>query len=167
MNIVLKKIEKDDLELLRKWRMQENVTKYMLTDPTITLKSQVEWFNKILKDDSRQDYVIVVNGVRVGYYGITNIDKELKSCEVGFYIGEEAYRGKGVFKSVQQKIENIIFNDLKLDTIIINVIEYNPILQNYLKNGYCENVDKRTTINKYGSEVSVINLYKINNKNSI
>lgn len=162
MNIVLKKIEKDDLELLRKWRMKENITKYMLTDPIITSESQLEWFNKISNDNSRQDYVIVVDDVKIGYYGITNINCELKSCEIGFYIGEEAYKGKGVFKCVQQKVENIIFNDLNLDTIVINVIEYNPILQSYLKNGFYENVNKRTNINKNGKIFSVFSLYKKN-----
>lgn len=167
MNIILKKIEKDDLELLRKWRMQENVTKYMLTDPTITPESQIEWFNKILNDNTRQDYIIVVDDVRIGYYGITNIDNRFKSCEIGFYIGEDTYRGKGIFKFVQQTIENIIYNDLKLDTIIINVIEYNPILQKYLSNGFVENYDKRTTINKNGNNYNVISLFKVKKENSI
>lgn len=167
MNIILKKIEKDDLELLRKWRMQENVTKYMLTDPTITPESQIEWFNKILNDNTRQDYIIVVDDVRIGYYGITNINNRFKSCEIGFYIGEDTYRGKGIFKFVQQTIENIIYNDLKLDTIIINVIEYNPILQKYLSNGFVENYDKRTTINKNGNNYNVISLFKVKKENSI
>lgn len=161
MNIELKKIEIEDLELLRKWRMQENVTKYMLTNPIITQESQLEWFNKISHDNSRQDYVIIVDQTKIGYYGITNIDKELSSCEIGFYIGEECYRGKGIFKVVQNKIENIIFYELKLNKVIINVLSDNPIIDLYKKNGFFNNCALNKVIYKNNKLCKVVSLYKI------
>lgn len=163
MNVKLKKIDKDDLELLRNWRMQENVTKYMLTDPIITKESQLEWFNKINNDDSRIDYVIVCDDVRIGYYGITNINYENSSCEIGFYIGDNEYRGKGIFKIVQKQIENKIFNDLILSKIVINVLENNPIIDAYKRNGFIEDLNLKKQIFKNNTKYNLLYLYKIKN----
>lgn len=163
MNVKLKKIYKDDLELLRNWRMQENVTKYMLTDPIITKESQLEWFNKINNDESRIDYVIVCDDVRIGYYGITNINYENSSCEIGFYIGDNEYRGKGIFKIVQKQIEDKIFNDLGLNKVVINVLENNPIIDAYKRNGFTEDLNLKKQILKNNTKYYLLYLYKIKN----
>lgn len=163
MNVKLKKITVDDLELLRNWRMQENVTKYMLTDPIITKESQLEWFNKINNDESRIDYVIVCDNVRIGYYGITNINYESHSCEIGFYIGNNEYRGKGIFKIVQKQIEDKIFNDLGLNKIVINVLENNPIIDAYKRNGFTEDLNLKKQIFKNNTKHNLLYLYKIKN----
>ncbi len=163
MNVKLKKITVDDLELLRNWRMQENVTKYMLTDPIITKESQLEWFNKINNDESRIDYVIVCDNVRIGYYGITNINYENSSCEIGFYIGDNEYRGKGIFRIVQKQIEDKIFNDLELNKIVINVLENNPIIDAYKRNGFTEDLNLKRQIFKNNTKHNLLYLYKIKN----
>ena len=163
MNIKLKKITVDDLELLRNWRMQENITKYMLTDPIITKESQLEWFNKINNDETRIDYVIVCDDVRIGYYGITNINYENSSCEIGFYIGENEYRGKGIFKIVQKQIEDKIFNDLGLNKIVINVLENNSIIEAYKRNGFTEDLNHKKQIFKHNTKYTLLYLYKIKN----
>lgn len=163
MNISLKKIDENDLDLLRKWRMQENVTKYMLTDPKITKESQLEWFKKINNDETRIDYVIVCEDVRIGYYGITSINYEKFSCEIGFYIGENEYRGKGIFKIVQKQIEDKIFNDLRLNKIVINVLENNPIIDAYKKNGFTEDLYLKKQIFKQNTKYNLLYLYKIKN----
>ena len=160
MNIQLRKIEEKDLELLRQWRMKDNVTKYMLTDPIITKESQLSWYNEIIHDNSRMDYVIECDNVRIGYYGITNINYEYSSCEIGFYIGEDEYRGKGIFKKVQEIVENIVFYELKLKRIIINALEINPIIKSYKKNGYVENESNYNYINKNNINYKAINMYK-------
>lgn len=160
MKIFFKKIEEDDLEFLRNWRMQENVTKYMITDPIITKESQIEWYSKIINDKSRVDYVIMCDNKRIGYYGITNIDKTNSSCEIGFYIGEKEYRGKGIFKIIQQQIEDIVFNNLNLNKIIISVLGNNPIIEAYKKNGFIENESLKRQIFKYNIKYDVIYLYK-------
>ena len=164
MNIVLKKIEKDDLELLRKWRMQENVTKYMLTDPIISIEDEINWYNKIMNDDTREDYVIMADNIRIGYYGITNIDRNLKSCYIGFYIGDDNYRGKGLFKEIQAMAEDIIINELKLMSINIEVLENNPIIKTYYKIGFENSNLINRHIVKNGESLVVINLNKQTNK---
>lgn len=160
MSIKFKKIDIYDLEQLRMWRMQENVTKYMITDPSITPEYQIKWFDRISKDNSRLDYVISVDDVKIGYYGITGINHELKSCEVGFYIGNDNYRGKGLFREIQAMAENIIVNELNLVLINIEVLENNPIIKVYYRLGFKKSNLPNRHIIKNGESLVVINLNK-------
>ena len=160
MNVELRKIEKEDLEQLRLWRMQENVTKYMLTDPIISSEDQLKWFKKISNDDMRADYVILVDNEVVGYYGITNIDKKYKSCEVGFYIGDEKHRGIGVFSKAHKIIEDIVSHDLKLSQIVIIALKDNPACEAYVNMGFIIDQTYNNECNKSGTSHKLIKLIK-------
>ncbi len=160
MNVELRKIEKEDLEQLRQWRMQENVTKYMLTDPIISPEDQIQWFEKISNDGTRVDYVILVDNEVVGYYGITNIDKENKSCEVGFYIGDEKYRGVGVFSKAHKIIEDIVSHDLKLSQIVIIALKDNPACEAYVNMGFVIDQSYNNVCNKSGIPYKLVKLIK-------
>lgn len=162
MEINLRKIEMKDLELLRTWRMKESVTKYLFTDPIISKDEQINWYNRILLDNRRLDYVIIVNKAVIGYYGITNIDYINKSCEVGFYIGDETYRGIGLFTEIEKCAESVIFNDLELEKIYIEVFEDNPILKKYFQLGFIEYTERKTMY-KNGYQHIVLRLIKYKN----
>lgn len=49
MGIILRKIKENDLENIIEWRMMPQVTKYMYTDPILTLEEQKIWLAKIEK----------------------------------------------------------------------------------------------------------------------
>ena len=51
MNIKLLKIRPEHLEKIRLWRMSQEVTKYMFTDPIISSENQNEWFKKVIQQD--------------------------------------------------------------------------------------------------------------------
>ena len=42
-----RKIKEEDLEMIMNWRMSPEVTKYMTTDPKLTLDGQKKWLRKI------------------------------------------------------------------------------------------------------------------------
>ena len=44
MAITLREIAEEDLELIMKWRMSEDVTKYMNTNPKLTIEDQKKEF---------------------------------------------------------------------------------------------------------------------------
>lgn len=131
MNIQLRKIEEKDLELLRQWRMKDNVTKYMFTDPKISMEEQRVWYHKISNDTSRLDLTINVDEKVIGHYYITDIDANKKECQVGFYIGDDHYRGKGIYKSVQIAINRFIIRTLGFGKIIIYSFAENPNCKQY------------------------------------
>jgi hypothetical protein len=45
----LRKLTEKDIEKVRHWRMNPEVSKYMFSDPQITREEQVEWFKTVKK----------------------------------------------------------------------------------------------------------------------
>ena len=120
--IKLIKLEKIHLELVMNWRMKKEVTKYMFTDPILTMEKQVDWFKNIKNE---LYWIIEKENQPIGLINIVNINVNDKSCYCGHYIGEEGYRGIGIGKNVECNIYDYIFETLKLNKIYFEVIGYN------------------------------------------
>ena len=43
MGVTLRAIQESDLENIMRWRMAEDITKYMNTNPKLTLEGQKKW----------------------------------------------------------------------------------------------------------------------------
>ena len=61
--IQLRKIRETDLEKIMKWRMSPEVTKYMFTDPKLTMEKQVIWYNKIQNNEACQYWIILFDEI--------------------------------------------------------------------------------------------------------
>ena len=48
------KLEEEHLEMVRKWRNSPDVSKYMYTDQYISEEDQVNWFNNVKHDPTRE-----------------------------------------------------------------------------------------------------------------
>ena len=166
MDIQLNKIRKEDLELLRQWRMKENVTKYMFTDPYISTEEQIIWYDRISNDSSRIDFTINVDGKVIGHYYITDIDDEIKECQVGFYIGDDTYRGKGIYTSVQMAINRFVFSELKLSKIVVYSFADNPNCKKYQTLGFFEDKSKDKKYIKNNVE-HIVKCYVLNKEQVI
>lgn len=125
MNIKLDIISEEDIELLRKWRMSPEVTRYMFTDPIITIEQQRKWYQAICNNKEDYYWIIKCNDIRIGYISITNIDRENKSCEIGHYIGETSYLRKGISKIIESNVYDFVFEKLKLETIVFMMLKEN------------------------------------------
>ena len=125
MDIVLREIEEKDLELLMNWRMRPDITKYMFTDPVLTMDSQLKWFERIKKED-RYDFVIDMNNVPVGYLGIYDIDRKNRSCSGGIYIAELSYRSLDSFLKISYNSFDYIFSTLKMHKYVMAYMQGNP-----------------------------------------
>ena len=47
MSIRLRELREDDLENIMRWRMDPDITRYMNTNPKLTLEGQRKWFKAI------------------------------------------------------------------------------------------------------------------------
>jgi len=125
MNVVLRTIEEADLELVMNWRMRPDITKYMNTDPILTLESQKNWLENIAKDPTCMYWLIQVEGIPGGVINICNINREKKSCEWGYYIGETKLRSLKLAMNLEWSLYAFVFEKLKFDALYNEVLDIN------------------------------------------
>lgn len=117
MNYKLRRIQDHDLEMIMNWRMSPEVTKYMNTDPVLTMEKQREWLQHINKDDSVEHWLITVDDIPVGVICLEDLDKIKKTTSWGYYVGEKKYRSIQLAISLEMSLYDYVFEVLGLETI--------------------------------------------------
>lgn len=121
-----RKIERDDLELLLKWRNSERIHKVMLTDHIITMEEHKNWFENISKYNPLRNFIFTYKNRPIGYFGYTQYDDKKLTCSPGSYIGE-------ISKSIPADAGLILayyihqygFATLKMKILVSDVLENN------------------------------------------
>lgn len=93
MNIELVDFSEYYLNLSRDW-LNDNEIKELTNTPSVSKKTQIDWFNGLADRNDYKIWGIEVDGKPVGACGLKNITE--KDCEYWGYIGEKDYWGKGV-----------------------------------------------------------------------
>lgn len=125
MKILFRKVQESDLEKIRLWRTNPEVTKYMYTDPLITREEQLQWFKKINSDSTKRYWVVNVDGQDVGIVCLYGIDFLNKRATWAYYIGEENIRGIGIGKNIELNILDYVFEVLLLNKLCCEVLTEN------------------------------------------
>ncbi|GCD09007.1 UDP-4-amino-4,6-dideoxy-N-acetyl-beta-L-altrosamine N-acetyltransferase [Clostridium tagluense] len=125
MLITLVKIEKDDLATIANWRMMPEVTKYMYTDPILTLDTQLKWFESIQNDETVKYWIIKIDNTKIGVINLCDIDCKNKKCSWGYYIAETSFRGRGIARSLECNIYDYVFENLNLNKLCGEVFTFN------------------------------------------
>lgn len=107
-------LREEYLELVRQWRMREDITKYMNTDINITRQEQKIWFEKINKDKTQHYWIILVDDIPVGLINIFNIDDINKRCSWGWYIAKLKIRSLKLAMTLEWNLYDYVFETLKL-----------------------------------------------------
>lgn len=125
MVLLLRKITEDDLERIMNWRMIPEVTRYMYTDPQLTIEDQKRWFKIISQDDTSRYWIVQAGQVSIGVVSITQVDTRNQHCCWGHYIAEPSFRGKGLWKIIECNIYDYVFDHLKLNKLWCEVFTFN------------------------------------------
>lgn len=125
MVVRLKKLHEGALEKVMNWRMLPEVTKYMYTDPKLTLAEQIDWFKKISKDPRVRYWLIEVDGVDVGIINLADIDTDNLRCCWAYYIADTSFRGRGLGTILECNIYDYVFDVLKLNKLWCEVLTFN------------------------------------------
>ena len=112
MAITLREIAEEDLELIMKWRMSEDVTKYMNTNPKLTIEGQKKWLSSTRNRNDVRNWIIEVEGVPAGLINLINIDWKKKTTSWGYYIGEKHLRSLKLAISLEMSLYDYCFDVL-------------------------------------------------------
>lgn len=121
----MRTVKEKDLEKIMYWRMLPEVTRFMYSDPVLTVNKQKEWFNTIQERHDCKYWIIVVNGCEAGVLNLSNIDNTNNSCSWGWYIGESSCKGLGIAPRIEINVYQYVFDILNLNRLHSEVFAFN------------------------------------------
>jgi RimJ/RimL family protein N-acetyltransferase len=121
--ITLERLSLDTIELVRNWRNDPKISKYMVYQDYITPEMQLQWFNKI-NNDLNYFWIAKFNDEDLGLVNIKNIDYEKKCGETGIFIYNDKYLNSDIPFRVSLCNHDFIFEKLNLE------FTYGPVLAN-------------------------------------
>lgn len=87
--VVLKRLTRDDIELVRQWRNNPAIQKTMNYQEYITKEQQLEWFNSI---NNKYNYYFLIThkGRSLGVINAKNVSETERTGEGGIFVWEES-----------------------------------------------------------------------------
>lgn len=125
MTVRLREINEGDLEQLMIWRTSPEITKFMKTDPKLTIESQREWFTRIRADEKKKHWMIEVDERRVGLICLEDIDWKAGTTSWGYYIGEKQARSFQLALALEMSLYDYVFDVLDFVSIHNEVFSLN------------------------------------------
>lgn len=154
INARCRNIKEDDLEMIMNWRMMPEITKYMNSDPKLTIEGQKNWFKKISASETDRYWILEVDGVPSGVVSLVDYDghkvhtgvyiavKEKRSLKLTMYLQWNLYRYAFEYMGVSKVCEEV-FEENKAVNRILDMCgsKREGVLRNHIyKNGEYYNV---------------------------
>ncbi|MCW8138887.1 MAG: UDP-4-amino-4,6-dideoxy-N-acetyl-beta-L-altrosamine N-acetyltransferase [Planctomycetota bacterium] len=157
MGTTLRPVEPGDRELIRCWRNQPDVARFMHTEHEITPEEHDRWFARMLIDDSVAYWVIELDQEPVGLVYLTQIDLRNERCSWAFYLASSTVRGRGVGSVVEFTILRHVFEHLGLQKLCCEVLDFNqPVIDMHASFGFVEEGRLRQHIRKPDRRCDVV-----------
>lgn len=130
--VILRALEPEDMEILRNIANDPEVENLVggWSFP-ICKKTQMDWYESIINNKNNLRFAIETKdeGV-IGMADLKNIDWKNRIAFHGIKIGNKDYRGKGYGKDVVFTIMKYAFEELQLNRLDANILEYNIASKN-------------------------------------
>jgi UDP-4-amino-4,6-dideoxy-N-acetyl-beta-L-altrosamine N-acetyltransferase len=125
MRVTLRKIQDSDLEKIMNWRMDSDITRYMNTNPKLTLEGQRQWLVSLEKNDETMQWLVENNSKSIGLIYLNDIDWENKISSWGYYIGEKRERSLELAISLEMSLYDYVFDVLRFNELHSEVFSLN------------------------------------------
>lgn len=135
----LSPISLDDAELYTEWLNDLEITQYLnLSVMNISFPGEKEALSRLVREhayaviDSKSDKLI-------GNCGLHNWDKINQAAEIGIFIGNKEYLGKGYGTEAMKLLLRYAFDYLNIHSIMLRVFSFNErAMASYRKVGFRE-----------------------------
>lgn len=121
----LRPVLENELEMVMHWRMMPEITKYMYTDPILTLAKQKEWYLKQQQDANNLTFMIEVDNVPCGILNIIDIDPFHKRCHWGYYMAVKEKRSLKLAMALEWNLYDYVFDTLQLNKLCGEIFSFN------------------------------------------
>lgn len=143
MSVTLRPIEESDLENIMRWRMDEDITKYMNTNPKLTIEGQLLWLSKIRGNADVRYWVIQVDGQPAGVINLTGLTKESGDLGWAYYMGEKRLRSTMTALSLEMSMYDYVFDVLNKNAVYGDIFKLNKGVIQLHKLCGCEIVEEK------------------------
>lgn len=123
--IDLRDLHGEDCERLFLWRRRPEIDRWMRGSALQTLAEHERWFDGLRDDVDRRAWIIAQDGRPVGLLIIGGLYGAERLGDWGWYIGEEAARGRGAGRAAQALGLDRAFGELGLRKISAEVLADN------------------------------------------
>jgi len=151
MEITLREIESGDLDKINLWRNNKAVVDLLGNNfRFISLEVDKIWFENYIKNRKNNvRLAILFKGNFIGMVNLTDIHEINQSAEFSIIIGEEKFHNKGIGYFASKEILKHGFNNLNLNRIFLEVLDFNKkAIFLYKKLGFIQEGVKRESIYK-------------------
>ena len=143
MSVTLRGIREDDLEKIMNWRMDPDITRYMNTNPKLTLEGQKAWFSSIRQNPDVQYWIIEVDGEAAGVINLTGVTKEDGNLGWAYYMGEKRLRSIQTALALEMSMYDYALLILGKQAVYSDVFALNAGVIQLHKLCGCEIVEER------------------------
>jgi len=143
MSVTLRKVEETDLEKIMNWRMDPEITRYMNTNPKLTLEGQKKWFDSIKKNPDVQYWMIQVAGEDAGVINLTGLSNPEGDVGWAYYMGEKRLRSIKTALSLEMSMYDYAFDRLGKRAVYGDIFTLNQGVIQLHKLCGCEVVEEK------------------------
>lgn len=158
MKLVFRKMMEQDLEMVMNWRMQDDVTRFMTTNPTLTIEKQKLWFEKQKQNRNAYYWIVEIDSVSVGVVSIL-MNEDGKRGETSAYIAEKEFKSLPNMVAVIANLLDYYFDVLNADVLYGEVFKENKgvvLINRHL--GYHVDGIEKEAVEKDGVKYDVMKL---------
>lgn len=104
-----------------------------------TLEDEMKWYEEITALKDTYTFAIETIGDKkyIGGCGVNRVDWKNSVAEVGIFIGDKDFLGKGYGTDAMQTLISFIFNEMNINKIKLKVFSFNkPAIRSYEKCGF-------------------------------
>lgn len=131
-DVKLRAIEQEDMQLLKDLINSSEIEKMVVGwSFPVSTNQQMNWINNLSSDNRNIRYIIDIDGVgAVGLASLTNIDYKNGTATINIKVKkDEGIRRTGIGYKVITMLSNFAFNELNLNCLMANILDYNTASQ--------------------------------------
>lgn len=114
--ITLKKINENDLDLIRNWRNSDFVKQFMIYKENITPEMQKKWYQSV-NNEFNYYFIILSQDTPVGLANLKDIDNKLNTAEWGVFLNSSKYLNGIIGIQSTISLLEFAFNELGLKLV--------------------------------------------------